>query len=40
METNLTRAFRTILVGGLIAGTLDISYACIFSYHSARDQPG
>ena len=32
METNLTRAFRTILVGGLIAGTLDISYACIFSY--------
>jgi uncharacterized membrane protein YagU involved in acid resistance len=32
METNLARAFRTILVGGLIAGTLDISYACIFSY--------
>jgi uncharacterized membrane protein YagU involved in acid resistance len=32
METNLTRAFRTVLVGGLIAGTLDISYACIFSY--------
>jgi hypothetical protein len=32
METSLTRAFRTILGGGLIAGTLDISYACIFSY--------
>jgi uncharacterized membrane protein YagU involved in acid resistance len=32
METNLTRGFQTILVGGLIAGTLDISYACIFSY--------
>ena len=25
-------ALRPILVGGLIAGTLDITYACIFSY--------
>lgn len=30
MERN--KAYRPILLGGLIAGTLDISYACIFSY--------
>ena len=27
-----SRALRAILLGGLIAGTIDISYACIFSY--------
>ena len=27
-----SRAWRAILLGGLIAGTIDISYACIFSY--------
>ena len=27
-----SRAVPAILLGGLIAGTLDISYACIFSY--------
>lgn len=27
-----SRALRAILVGGLIAGALDITYACIFSY--------
>ena len=32
MEAGQSRALRAILVGGLIAGTLDISYACIFSY--------
>jgi hypothetical protein len=32
MGSGQTRAFRAILVGGLIAGTLDISYACIYSY--------
>ena len=26
------KAYQPILLGGLIAGTLDISYACIFSY--------
>lgn len=27
-----SRAARTILIGGLIAGALDITYACVFSY--------
>ena len=26
------RAYQAILLGGLIAGTLDITYACVFSY--------
>ena len=26
------RAYQTILVGGLIAGSLDITYACVHSY--------
>jgi asparagine N-glycosylation enzyme membrane subunit Stt3 len=26
------KAFRPILIGGLIAGTLDITYACVYSY--------
>ena len=32
MAADRSRALRAILLGGLIAGTLDISYACIFSY--------
>ena len=27
-----SRAARTILIAGLVAGTLDITYACVFSY--------
>jgi hypothetical protein len=26
------KAFQPILIGGLIAGTLDITYACVYSY--------
>ena len=32
MAADKSRAVPAILLGGLIAGTLDISYACIFSY--------
>ena len=32
MIEDKSRALRAILLGGLIAGTIDISYACIFSY--------
>lgn len=32
MASDESRALRAILLGGLIAGTLDISYACIYSY--------
>lgn len=32
MIADESRALRAILLGGLIAGTLDISYACIYSY--------
>jgi uncharacterized membrane protein YagU involved in acid resistance len=32
MTTEESRPWRAILLGGLIAGTIDISYACIFSY--------
>ena len=32
ITTDKSRALRAILLGGLIAGTLDISYACIYSY--------
>src|SRR6267154_2548505 len=31
-STRGSRALVPILIGGLIAGTIDISYACIFSY--------
>ena len=34
-----SRALRAILLGGLIAGILDISYACIFSYIRRRTSP-
>ena len=33
------RAFLPILIGGLIAGTLDISYACIYSYAMRGTSP-
>lgn len=32
-------AARAILIGGLIAGALDITYACIFSYVRSGRQP-
>jgi uncharacterized membrane protein YagU involved in acid resistance len=32
MTAEKSRAWPAILLGGLIAGTFDISYACIFSY--------
>ena len=32
MAADKSRALRAILLGGLIAGILDISYACMFSY--------
>ena len=34
-----SQASRAILLGGLIAGILDISYACIFSYIRRRTSP-
>jgi len=34
------KAYQPILLGGLIAGTLDISYACIFSYIRRGTRPG
>ena len=33
------KAFLAILLGGLIAGTLDITYACIFSYVRSGRKP-
>ena len=39
MSDDRSRALRAILLGGLIAGTLDISYACIFSYVMRRTSP-
>src|SRR5438309_11755167 len=35
----LGKAYQPILLGGLIAGTLDISYACIFSYIRRGTRP-
>jgi hypothetical protein len=34
-----SRALRAILLGGLIAGTLDITYACVFSYVRRGTRP-
>ena len=34
-----SRALRAILLGGLIAGALDITYACVFSYFMRRTPP-
>lgn len=34
-----TGAFAPILLGGLIAGTLDITYACVFSYVQRGTRP-
>jgi uncharacterized membrane protein YagU involved in acid resistance len=39
MAADTSRALRAILLGGVIAGTLDISYACIFSYLMRRTSP-
>src|SRR5882762_10594289 len=39
MTADKSRALRAILVGGLIAGTIDISYACIFSYLRRGTRP-
>jgi hypothetical protein len=39
MAADKSRALRAILLGGLIAGILDISYACIFSYIRRRTSP-
>lgn len=36
---NNTRALRAILVGGGIAGVLDIVYACVFSYIRRGTRP-
>jgi len=33
------KTYRPILIGGLIAGALDISYACIFSYLRSGRKP-
>jgi len=33
------KSYQPILLGGLIAGTLDISYACIFSYIRRGTRP-
>ena len=35
----LGKAYQPILLGGLIAGALDISYACIFSYIRRGTRP-
>jgi len=32
-------AYQTILLGGLIAGALDITYACVFSYIRSGRKP-
>jgi len=37
---NSRKAFLTILVAGLIAGTFDITYACVFSYVRRGVTPG
>jgi uncharacterized membrane protein YagU involved in acid resistance len=39
MSGDRSRALHPILLGGLIAGTLDISYACINSYIVRRTSP-
>ena len=38
-ENRLSRPLPAILFGGLIAGTLDISYACIYSYIRRGTRP-
>src|SRR5467141_2488110 len=39
MAADKSKALRAILLGGLIAGTFDISYACIYSYIVRRTSP-
>ena len=38
-STTPSPAYLPILIGGLIAGTLDISYACIYSYLRRGTRP-
>jgi hypothetical protein len=38
-STKSSPAYLPILIGGLIAGTLDISYACIYSYLRRGTKP-
>ena len=38
-STKSSPAYLPILIGGLIAGTLDISYACIYSYLRRGTRP-
>src|ERR1700730_7791451 len=38
-STKSSPAYLPILIGGLIAGTLDISYACIYSYVRRGTRP-
>lgn len=38
-STKSSPAYLPILIGGLIAGTFDISYACIYSYAMRRTSP-
>src|SRR5215510_4168312 len=38
-ENKASRFLLPILVGGLIAGTLDITYACVFSYFRSGRTP-
>jgi len=38
-ENKVSRVLLPILVGGLIAGALDITYACVFSYFRSGRKP-
>jgi hypothetical protein len=39
VETKTSRPLPAILVGGLVAGALDITYACVFSYFRSGRTP-
>ena len=38
-ENKVSQVLLPILVGGLIAGALDITYACVFSYFRSGRKP-
>src|SRR6266702_5443260 len=38
-ENKVSRVLLPILVGGFIAGALDITYACVFSYFRSGRKP-
>src|SRR6184192_1388071 len=38
-ENKVSRVLLPILVGGLVAGALDITYACVFSYFRSGRKP-